>query len=400
MATLKDTDKKYLLDLKPEDITFNLLLDLFADSYDKKTGTVSSSRIHTEEETMLEAGEYFNKEKVRTNAGQIIYNKLIIERDFGEVVGYVSKPINGKVLAEIEDKLSNALLNDKITTKQMADYLNRTQWLAMQLHTVISGSFTMPTLKPSKKVMAERERLLKTNKTELDKGDVITAAKIEKQLLDMADKELAGDSGMDLYKSGARGSFGNNFKTTSVMKGPVFNPSTGEFDIVTTNYMEGIRKEDIPVFANAIITGAYPKAIGTATSGYFSKQIIAALQAVKLDVPGSECGTKGYLNITISPVRKKDFLYRYVIEGSKLVLIDDTNIDKYVNKPIKLRSPMYCIGEDLCSKCAGIMYEKLEIRNAGLTASRASSSLLNLSMKKFHDTSSKIYEIKQNTITI
>ena len=58
-----------------------------------------------------------------------------------------------------------------------------------------------------------------------------------------------------------------------------------------------------------------------------------------------------------------------------------------------MRSPMYCIGKKLCRTCAGAMYDKLHIDNIGLTAARVSSSLLNLSMKKFHNSTAKITEV-------
>lgn len=402
MSKISESDKKYLLSLKPEDVTFELLVDLFGDKCETKNGKVRviPSRFNPYDEFVLEKGEYINTETITTTVGKFIYNKLIVERELVKVLGYVNDTINSGVLASIEDKLSKALLNDEITVDDMVKYLNRTQWLAMQFHTVISGSFTMGTLKPNPKVVKERDKLLNQNRDKIKEGDVVTAAKIEKELLKLAEKELEGDHGLDLYKSGARGSFGNNYKNISVMKGPVFNPTTGEFEIVESNFMEGIRKEELPIYGNAIITGAYPKAIGTATSGYFSKQIIAALQAVQLDKKGSDCGTKGYLKIDIQPNQVKDFLYRYVIDGNKLVLLDEKNINNYVGKEIKLRSPMYCIGKKLCRTCAGIMYEKLQIDNIGLTAARVSSTLLNLSMKKFHDTTTRLSQIKTNEITV
>ena len=402
MGKLPDHEKKFLLGLKPEDITFELLLELFADKSKVVNGKVQviPSRIKTSDEFVLEKGEYFNTEKVTTNAGLFIYNKLIVERELQKVLGYVNEPINSSVLGKIEEKLSKALLNDEITVDAMVNYLNRTQWLSKQFHSVISGSFTMNTLKPSPKVMKLRNKLLKENADKIAEGDVITAIKIEKELLKAADEELSDDPGLDLYKSGARGSFGNNFKNISVMKGPVFNPTTGEFDIVTSNFMEGIRKEELPVYGNAIITGAYPKAIGTATSGYFSKQIIAALQAVTLDKKGSDCGSKGTQKIVISPTTARDFLYRFIVENGKLVLIDDSNLEKYIGKEVRMRSPMYCIGKKLCRTCAGLMYEKLEIENIGLTAARVSSTLLNLSMKKFHDSSAKLSQIKPESMVL
>ncbi|MMZ42130.1 DNA-directed RNA polymerase subunit beta' [compost metagenome] len=390
-----DSEKRYLLSLKPEDITFDVLIELFADRAKMVNGKVQEvkSRVGTSDTMELSPSEYFNKTKITTTAGSFIYNKIVIEPHLKDIIGYVNDTINASVLSDIEDKLANALLDDKINSDVMDDYLNRTQWIAMQFHSVISGSFTMKSLKPIPSVIKLRDKLIKENKEKLDQGDITVSTHIEKQLLDLARKELGDDHGMDLYNSGARGSFGNNFKNISVMKGAVYDPTTGKFDVVKSNFMEGISKEELPVHGNAVVTGAYPKAIGTATSGYFSKQIIAALQAVTLDKKGSDCGTLGTLKVKINPKSPKDYLFCHIVENGKLVLLTEENISKYAGKEVNMRSPMYCIGKKLCRTCAGLMYEKLGIDNIGLTAARVSSTLLNLSMKKFHNSTTAISKV-------
>ncbi len=400
MVTQKDKD--YLLSIKQEEICYDLLVQLLGDTTQLVNGkvVVKKSRFKPEDEFVLNPGEYFNKEKVTTTVGLFLYNKYIVENDFEKVLGYWNTTIDKKELGTIEYKLSKALMNQQITVEQMARYLDKTQHLSMSLHHVICGSFTMNTLIPNKDAISYRDKFVKQHKKELDEGNVNLAVKLEKDVMGIAKDKLAGDSGMDLYDSGARGSFGNNFKTISLMKGPIYNPILGRFEVVTTNFMEGIDKKDIATYANAVIAGAYPKAVGTQESGYLAKQLVAALQTVTLDEKGSDCGTKGYITVTITPQLKNDFNYRYIIEGSKLVLIDDSNIDKYVNRTVKMRSPMYCIGKKLCRVCAGTIHEKLGIENIGLTSTKVASTLLNLSMKKFHDTSTKTNEIDLNKMTV
>jgi len=260
MDLISQKDKEYLLNLKPEDITFELLIELFGDTVKKdinKKINIIKSRFKTWDEFDLKPSEYFNKDKVRTNIGLFIYNKYIIERSLVNILGYINETIDKKVLLKIEDKLSKALLNDKIDTNIMVKYLNDIQWLAQQFHIVISGSYTMKLFKPNPKVIDMKKKLIKENKDKLKQGDIITAVKIEKELIKLAEEELKYDTGYELYKSGARGTFSNNYKNTNIMKGPVYNPSTGEFDFVENCLMEGITKEDLAVYGNAIITGAY-----------------------------------------------------------------------------------------------------------------------------------------------
>ena len=205
---------------------------------------------------------------------------------------------------------------------------------------------------------------------------------------------------MYLYKSGSRGTFENNYKNMCLIKGPVYNPITSKFETVTSSLIEGITKEDFTAHANTIIAGAFPKAVGTQTSGHFAKQIMAALQSVKLDPKKKDCGTKGYLDVIITKNNINDALHRYVIMGTKIVLIDDDNISSFIGKTVKMRSPMYCISKELCVHCCGEIFNKFGITNIGLTSSRVASTLLQMSMKKFHDTTSKIKEIDINNITI
>jgi hypothetical protein len=59
---------------------------------------------------------------------------------------------------------------------------------------------------------------------------------------------------------------------------------------------------------------------------------------------------------------------------------------------------MYCISDKICNKCAGELFYKLGIENIGLTTTKVSSTLMNKSLKKFHDVSLKLHEVDLNDI--
>lgn len=263
MGILKDEYKRMLLGMTPDDITSEFIFKYLADTSKIVNGKFVSvpSTIKTYDTFTLSKGEYFNTDTITTNVGLFIFNKFLIEESFSKVVGYVNTPVNAKVQKSIESKISQALLDDVITVEEMVKYLNKLQWISKEFNAVFSGSFTMKTLKPIPKVMKHKQKLLKDNEAALQSGDVSVGVKIEKELLDMARDELKGDPGMDLYDSGARGSFDNNYKNISVIKGPIFNATTGRWDFVSSSFMEGIKKDEIPIVANSIPAGAYPKAV-------------------------------------------------------------------------------------------------------------------------------------------
>ena len=253
-----------ILNLKPKDITFELLVDLFGDKsgVDKNGKVVSvKSKLRPQDKIKVRKNRFMDNEKeFETTVGKLIYNKLVVEKlNLKDILGYVDWQITDSGNHKIEGILSNALLNDKIDTKTYFKYIDIRDWLGEQMHFVLTPSFTMGILKTPKKIKDLKEKLIKENREALDAGDAIIAGRIEKELLNAAKEELKDDPGMDLYNSEARGSFSNNYKNINLLKGAVFNSNTGKYDFVESSYMDGIKKEDIHIYANAVIQGAYPR---------------------------------------------------------------------------------------------------------------------------------------------
>lgn len=402
MRRISEDEKRYLLSLRPEDITYELGMSLFADHVRKVDGKVveEKSRFEPTDYFQLKAGEYINKTDIETTVGSFIFNKFIIEPLFAEYIDFVNWELTDGGLGKLEGVLSELLLEDKIDTTMFGDYLDRVQWLGMQFHEPLAASFTMRGLKPLDSVIKRRDELIEENKEALEKGDIMTMSAIEKELVDLAKKEIGDDPSMDLYYSGARGSIPNNYKQLSIVKGPVFNKTIGKYQFIKKSFFEGIDKEDLSAAATNVVNGQYPKSCGTAISGYKAKQVSSLGQAVILRKDVQDCGTKGYVEIVIPPSMKSKFLYRYVIDGGKLVMLDNSNIDNYVGKKVKLRSIMYCgCDSGVCMTCAGRLFEKLQIDAIGLTTSTLTGALLNLKMKAFHDSSVKVNAIDLDDMT-
>ncbi|MEI2420969.1 hypothetical protein V6O07_11910, partial [Arthrospira platensis SPKY2] len=145
-------------------------------------------------------------------------------------------------------------------------------------------------------------------------------------------------------------------------------------------------KEDLHSHFDSLVYGAYSKGVGTQKAGYLTKKFLAAYQSVILDKKGTDCGTTKLLDVPITNFNKKLFLYMYIKEGNKYVLLNDENISSYVGKTVKMRLPMYCTGDKICNRCAGELFYMLDNPNIGLSTFVASGALLRKSMKKFHDT--------------
>ena len=389
-----DIMKDQLIKMDFREITKSFIIKNFCQYFDENSKKLLPSVYNFTDKITLAANEFHNKEKITTTLGRLLTNKFLFSDELFPVVGYVNKTINGDVLKDIESKISDGLLSNKITPEIYSRYYNRVQWLSLSIHTVVCSSFTPKTIGPLPEVLKLKEQLIKKYDTEL-KGPnaVIYMNKIEQELLHKAEEILKDDTGMSLYKSKARGSFGNNYKNMNVIKGPTYNTLTKKFDFVETCLTEGIKKEDIPSWGNMVIAGAYPKAIGTAVAGYYTKKFFACYQTSILGPENSDCGSKMYLKYELTEKNYKKVKYRWILDGKKLVCLTPEIAPKYYGKTVLMRSPLYCKSRHICSKCAGDLYYRLKVKNIGLTVADISTSYLNKLMKSFHSSVVDIYKV-------
>jgi hypothetical protein len=240
-------------------------------------------------------------------------------------------------------------------------------------------------------VEQRKKELLKEYQVQLNSDNpveqIMANNKIEKELMGIVRENLKSDSGYDLYASGD-GNLDNNYKTINVMRGAVFNNITHTYSIVDSSLMNGIKKKDIPAFANSVVAAAYPSAIGTAESGYLSKILIALLQSESINPdPESDCGTESTIPITVTKGNKQYLLFRYIKEGKGKKLTTLHNIDSYIGKTIHMYSPQCCCQDPICGKCAGRVFYNLGVTKIGLLSSQITQKMLNIKLKSKHDLS-------------
>ncbi len=262
---LSKEDIEYLIKIKEEDITRELLIDLFANRKNKKP------RFKPNDRFILPINSMGNKDAIETTVGRFIYNKFILEKDLIQFIGYKNVVLDKKTIGKIEKEISNLLLDEKITVEQFIDYLNKIFWFSFVINDFISPSINYDMIRPLPKVIKRKKELVQQYKNELNNGDPIVAGKIEKELVSMAKEELKDNPGSDLYLSNStKASFENNYKNSSIIRGPIQdNANLGKFDISTDNLMEGISKEDYHLYADLVVTGSYSRAIGTREGGLF-----------------------------------------------------------------------------------------------------------------------------------
>ncbi len=200
-----------------------------------------------------------NKKPFFTTVGQWVFNKGFIEKDLFDLFGYISDPISSKKYSAINKKMSYALLEDKISLETLKRFQMKNQKF-MPFVSILSPAYTMKMLTISKTINKKKKELVKKYEKELAAKDEKTMDLIEKELLAYAHEILDGDPSMDMFDSGARGSFHNNFKNMFISKGAIKNPDENKgFDLALSNYMDGISKEEYATFASSLAAGPYSR---------------------------------------------------------------------------------------------------------------------------------------------
>lgn len=382
---------------KPEDVFKLDVKDITTDLFKYMLGNRKEGpRFKKEEVIIIKKGTYptINTDK-KTCIGNYLVNLALFEKNENliNIVGYINKRLSSKVVGDIESKLAEAVKTHKLSTKDLIVYLNNIQFFGFSISDVFCASLTPKTVFMSKAIIDKKKQLLKEYGDKIK--DPIMALEMQQKLIDFAKKDIGEDDpGMDLYGSGSKASFQNNFSKLFLMNGPIMDLNTGKLRTSTTSYFEGVKREEMDLYANANTSSAFATAVNTRTGGYFVKKYIAALQSLVLDDKGSDCGTKTTIPILLTKENKNYFLDRNIQDKNKMVNLNKDNINSYVGRVIHLYDPMMCTGDKICNKCAGNLYYELGIKNIGLTLSKLCSAVMNKSLKKKHDATVKTYEIK------
>lgn len=386
---ITDSERDYILSLSSKDcLKTSVFMECFGEFNGKK-------KFNTYDVMKVPPKTYHNnKNEFVTTVGSWFFNKACIDYPglFDEI-GYINKPISKGVYGDINDKLSLAILEDRVTTQQFKDWILCCQKF-MNYSTVICTTSSEDMLLISKVIEPKKEELFKKYEKELAAGDAFTMQKIENELLAYCEDKLKDDPAWDNIKAGAGADLGNNFKNMYVVKGAQKNPDpTKGYNIIKSCYSEGVSKDDYAAMANSLAAGPYSRARKTAIWGYEEKKFLLAFQHIKLGPKGSDCGTKRTITVTLDKNYMKLLMYSYIVEGNRLVRLDSTNMDKYKGKTVKMRFSSLCKNECICNKCAGDLYYLLNTPNIGTATPQLASSVKNIMMKSFHDSTEKFTQM-------
>lgn len=381
--TNKD-DIDYILSLTEDDLNrLSVILGMFGTFNGKR-------RFNTYDTIDIPPGSYGkgdkkNKNTFTTTIGRYVYNKIFIEQDLFEIKGYINQTINKKMFKKLNKTLAQGILEEKIPLDVLKRYLMKTQKL-MPVVTVLMENESDAMYMLADKIAPKKKQLLAKYKKEIDAGHDDVIPKIEKELIDYAKSLLQDDGSLDVFDNGESADYSNNFKNMFIMKGLVKRNGADGYNVITSDYMRGISKDEYVMFADSLAAGPYSRARKTATGGHWEK-LFRIFEHVVLDEPGTDCKTKRTIEVKLDDTMIGYLMYSYVVDGNKLVELTSDTVDKYRDKTVKLRFSSLCESKNgkICSKCAGNKFYRLGIKNIGSAVPQVGSKIKNINMKAFHD---------------
>ena len=381
---------KSVIEINPEDITSTYVVELFGEFDGKR-------RCNPYDLVTVPKGAYgiegskrgVNVKPFTTTVGKLIWNKMYILRnlDIYEAVGWVDEIVTKKVFNKLYKKLGYLLLEEKIEREEFKRFAMTTQ-LTMPYVQFLSPSFTDKMLLSSTIMNKKKEKLIKENKAAFDVVDLKTIDAVSNELLKESKEYLAGDPSLDIFNSGGGGDFGNHYKNVFLLKGSVRKPDGTGYNVITSNQIDGVSEDEYAALANTLAEGPFNRSKKTEVGGYYEKLFLYSMQHLRLDKPGSDCGTKRTIKIHVDESNIDMLMYNFYMQNGKPVEITSENRDSLIGKTIDLRFSSMCEEKNgcFCNICAGNLWYRLGVSsNIGVITPTIASKLKNLLMKSFHD---------------
>jgi len=145
------------------------------------------------------------------------------------------------------------------------------------------------------------------------------------------------------------------------------------------------KPEDLVSMFNNSRSGSFSRGALTQQGGTVAKIILRVTNSIF--IKEDDCGTNEYYEEYLDSYKIKFFMHRYILSGNTLVELTESNKDKFLNKKVKIRSPLYCKtkNNNFCKICLGSILSKNK-DSIPLATTEVSGIILNSSMKAMHGT--------------
>ena len=307
---------------------------------------------------------------VRYRGKNTTMGKAIINSAFPSDFKWIEGPVTKKIINSYSYEVSNKYGEDVAK-----DVFSRITQIGFKFATIISPTITLDMLEIPPKIMKMKSQLDKVSTGEADK----ILKEMEKLLI-----EHLKDTGLyDLIESGA-GKGWDQPRQILIAKGVIADPKGNLLAPIKGSFSEGLRTTEFFNAASGARKGMADRALNTAETGYFTRQLVYFLSPVEVDPFIKDCNTKRTIPLRLTEDLKKRLIGRYITTASDQVI--EFIPSKYKSgHTINLRTPILCESVKVCHTCYGDLVKRHKTPYVGvLAASSIGERGTQLIMRTFH----------------
>jgi len=294
--------------------------------------------------------------------GTCLFNKFC---GFDKIV--ITKSIGKKAINEINEKIYSYYKKDN------KKYYAALTELEKRLFFFISSTNHTPSLDIEEMVDLKDELTDKIFK-QLPNNNIKLGYYIVEALTDKCINAMSENSGLyKLFKSGSRFSRAQLARSTITIGYSADAENKVIARPIKSSLLEGLTEEQYFRVAPATRKSIKDKSKHTPSSGYLERTLVMALSMIEFDL--DDCETDNHLEfIVMSKEHAQTLVGKYYSDPSEQEIIwkelDIKTAISYVNKKIRVRSPMTCINPNfkICRKCFGS--KKLTTKYVGIVAAQ------------------------------
>jgi hypothetical protein len=310
--------------------------------------------------------------------GVCLFNKFC---GFDKVI--ITKSLGKKLINEINEKIYNYYNRDN------KKYYNSLTNLEKQLFFFISTTIHTPSLDIEEMADLKDELTDKIFK-QLPNNNIKLGYHIVEALTDKCIDAMSENSGLyKLFKSGSRFSRAQLARSAITIGYSADAENKVIARPIKSSLLEGLTEEQYFRVAPATRKSIKDKSKHTPSSGYLERTLVMALSMIEFDL--DDCETDNHLEfIVMSKDHAQTLVGKYYSDPSEQEInweeLDLKTAISYVNKKIRVRSPMTCINPNfkICRKCFGSKH--LLTKYIGIVAGQlVTERLTQLTLRTFHE---------------
>lgn len=299
-----------------------------------------------------------------TTLGRAIFNNAF-PSDWPFMDDLVTKKYVNKLISKIIDKYGDQVA---------IEVFSKLEKIGFKFATIMAPSITIDNLEMPDSIMRLKSKIANSSPEEADK--ILKEA--EKLMI-----EYLKDTGLyDLVESGAGKGWGQP-RQILIAKGVIADPKGNPLPPIQGSFADGLSTTEFFSAASGARKGMADRALNTATTGYFTRQLVYVLGPAEASPTLNDCKTKRVITLRLTKDIMGRLKGRYVVRGGNLYEFDAS---KYAEgDSINLRSPIYCESSKFCHTCYGKLLLRHKTPYVGILAGASIGERgTQLIMQSFH----------------